>query len=193
MKKGIKELEKRLLDKAYEEAKKSVSKAKKARGRIIKQAREKAKEIEEEATKKGKRMLEVEKKRISSEKTIDEKKEYLMLRQRIFKRLREDLEKKFTEMLKKGEFNDWIKSKCKEITHTEKERMFFITREKDKEIYKEIVKGIENLSLKIESIEPGFLLRGEKREYDFRLHLLVENLVHENRKMIISVLGKENG
>lgn len=193
MKKGIKELEKKILDKAYDEANQLVSKAKKAKGRIIKIAREEAREIEEEAQNKGKKLLGIEKKRISSEKMIDEKKEYLSIRQKIIECLKEDLEKKFIEMLKNNEFREWVKSKCKEIIHTEKEKMVLVTREGDKKIYKEIVKELENLSLIIEPIESGFLLRGEKTEYDFRFNILAENLICENKNMIVSILCGENG
>lgn len=193
MKKGIKELEKKILDKAYDEATQLVSKAKKAKGRIIKIAREEAREIEEEAQNKGKKLLGIEKKRISSEKMIDEKKEYLTIRQKIIECLKEDLEKKFIEMLKNNEFREWVKSKCKEIIHTEKEKMVLVTREVDKKIYEEIVKELENLSLIIEPIESGFLLRGEKTEYDFRFNILAENLICENKNMIVSILCEENG
>ncbi|MBA7677161.1 MAG: hypothetical protein E3J23_03375 [Candidatus Stahlbacteria bacterium] len=193
MKKGIKELEKKILDKAYDEATQLVSKAKKAKGRIIKIAREEAREIEEEAQNKGKKLLGIEKKRISSEKMIDEKKEYLTIRQKIIECLKEDLEKKFIEMLKNNEFREWVKSKCKEIIHTEKEKMVLVTREGDKKIYEEIVKELENLSLIIEPIESGFLLRGEKTEYDFRFNILAENLICENKNMIVSILCEENG
>lgn len=193
MKKGIKELEKKILDKAYDEANQLVSKAKKAKGRIIEIAREEAREIEEEAQNKGKKLLGIEKKRISSEKMIDEKKEYLTIRQKIIECLKEDLEKKFIEMLKNNEFREWVKSKCKEIIHTEKEKMVLVTREGDKKIYKEIVKELENLSLIIEPIESGFLLRGEKTEYDFRFNILAENLICENKNMIVSILCEENG
>ena len=193
MKKGIKELEKKILDKAYDEATQLVSKAKKAKGRIIKIAREEAREIEEEAQNKGKKLLGIEKKRISSEKMIDEKKEYLTIRQKIIECLKEDLEKKFIEMLKNNEFREWVKSKCKEIIHTEKEKMVLVTREGDKKTYKEIVKELENLSLIIEPIESGFLLRGEKTEYDFRFNILAENLICENKNMIVSILCEENG
>jgi len=193
MKKGIKELEKKILDKAYDEANQLVSKAKKAKGRIIKIAREEAREIEEEAQNKGKKLLGIEKKRISSEKMIDEKKEYLTIRQKIIECLKEDLEKKFIEMLKNNEFREWVKSKCKEIIHTEKEKMVLVTREGDKKIYEEIVKELENLSLIIEPIESGFLLRGEKTEYDFRFNILAENLICENKNMIVSILCEENG
>lgn len=193
MKKGIKELEKKILDKAYDEATQLVSKAKKAKGRIIKIAREEAREIEEEAQNKGKKLLGIEKKRISSEKMIDEKKEYLTIRQKIIECLKEDLEKKFIEMLKNSEFREWVKSKCKEIIHTEKEKMVLVTREGDKKIYEEIVKELENLSLIIEPIESGFLLRGEKTEYDFRFNILAENLICENKNMIVSILCEENG
>lgn len=193
MKKGIKELEKKILDKAYDEATQLVSKAKKAKGRIIKIAREEAREIEEEAQNKGKKLLGIEKKRISSEKMIDEKKEYLTIRQKIIECLKEDLEKKFIEMLKNNEFREWVKSKCKEIIHTEKEKMVLVTRERDKKIYEEIVKELENLSLIIEPIESGFLLRGEKTEYDFRFNILAENLICENKNVIVSILCEENG
>ena len=193
MKKGIKELEKKILDKAYDEANQLVSKAKKAKGRIIKIAREEAREIEEEAQNKGKKLLGIEKKIISSEKMIDEKKEYLTIRQKIIECLKEDLEKKFIEMLKNNEFREWVKSKCKEIIHTEKEKMVLVTREGDKKIYEEIVKELENLSLIIEPIESGFLLRGEKTEYDFRFNILAENLICENKNMIVSILCEENG
>jgi len=193
MKKGIKELEKKILNKAYDEATQLVSKAKKAKGRIIKIAREEAREIEEEAQNKGKKLLGIEKKRISSEKMIDEKKEYLTIRQKIIECLKEDLEKKFIEMLKNNEFREWVKSKCKEIIHTEKEKMVLVTREGDKKIYEEIVKELENLSLIIEPIESGFLLRGEKTEYDFRFNILAENLICENKNMIVSILCEENG
>ncbi|MCK4321054.1 hypothetical protein KAX08_00850 [candidate division WOR-3 bacterium] len=193
MKKGIKELEKKILDKAYDEANQLVSKAKKAKGRIIKIAREEAREIEEEAQNKGKKLLGIEKKRISSEKMIDEKKEYLTIRQKIIECLKEDLEKKFIEMLKNNEFREWVKSKCKEIIHTEKEKMVLVTREGDKKTYKEIVKELENLSLIIEPIESGFLLRGEKTEYDFRFNILAENLIWEDKNMIVSILYEENG
>jgi len=193
MKKGIKELEKKILDKAYDEANQLVSKAKKAKGRIIKIAREEVREIEEEAQNKGKKLLGIEKKRISSEKMIDEKKEYLTIRQKIIECLKEDLEKKFIEMLKNNEFREWVKSKCKEIIHTEKEKMVLVTREGDKKIYEEIVKELENLSLIIEPIESGFLLRGEKTEYDFRFNILAENLICENKNMIVSILCEENG
>lgn len=193
MKKGIKELEKKILDKAYDGANQLVSKAKKAKGRIIKIAREEAREIEEEAQNKGKKLLGIEKKRISSEKMIDEKKEYLTIRQKIIECLKEDLEKKFIEMLKNNEFREWVKSKCKEIIHTEKEKMVLVTREGDKKIYEEIVKELENLSLIIEPIESGFLLRGEKTEYDFRFNILAENLICENKNMIVSILCEENG
>ncbi len=193
MKKGIRELEKKILDKAYDEATQLVSKAKKAKGRIIKIAREEAREIEEEAQNKGKKLLGIEKKRISSEKMIDEKKEYLTIRQKIIECLKEDLEKKFIEMLKNNEFREWVKSKCKEIIHTEKEKMVLVTREGDKKIYEEIVKELENLSLIIEPIESGFLLRGEKTEYDFRFNILAENLICENKNMIVSILCEENG
>jgi len=193
MKKGIKELEKKILDKAYDEATQLVSKAKKAKGRIIKIAREEAREIEEEAQNKGKKLLGIEKKRISSEKMIDEKKEYLTIRQKIIECLKEDLEKKFIEMLKNNEFREWVKSKCKEIIHTEKEKMVLVTREGDKKIYEEIVEELENLSLIIEPIESGFLLRGEKTEYDFRFNILAENLICENKNMIVSILCEENG
>lgn len=193
MKKGIKELEKKILDKAYDEATQLVSKAKKAKGRIIKIAREEAREIEEGAQNKGKKLLGIEKKRISSEKMIDEKKEYLTIRQKIIECLKEDLEKKFIEMLKNNEFREWVKSKCKEIIHTEKEKMVLVTREGDKKIYEEIVKELENLSLIIEPIESGFLLRGEKTEYDFRFNILAENLICENKNMIVSILCEENG
>lgn len=193
MKKGIKELEKKILDKAYDEANQLVSKAKKAKGRIIKIAREEAREIEEEAQNKGKKLLGIEKKRISSEKMIDEKKEYLTIRQKIIECLKEDLEKKFIEVLKNNEFREWVKSKCKEIIHTEKEKMVLVTREGDKKIYEEIVKELENLSLIIEPIESGFLLRGEKTEYDFRFNILAENLICEDKNMIVSILCEENG
>lgn len=193
MKKGIKELEKKILDKAYDEANQLVSKAKKAKGRIIKIAREEAREIEEEAQNKGKKLLGIEKKRIRSEKMIDEKKEYLTIRQKIIKCLKEDLEKKFIEMLKNNEFREWVKSKCKEIIHTEKEKMVLVTREGDKKIYEEIVEELENLNLIIEPIESGFLLRGEKTEYDFRFNILAENLICENKNMIVSILCEENG
>lgn len=193
MKKGIKELEKKILDKAYDEANQLVSKAKKAKERIIKIAREEVREIEEEAQNKGKKLLGIEKKRISSEKMIDEKKEYMIIRQKIIECLKEDLEKKFIEMLKNNEFREWVKSKCKEIIHTEKEKMVLVTREGDKKIYEEIVKELENLSLIIEPIESGFLLRGEKTEYDFRFNILAENLICENKNMIVSILCEENG
>jgi len=193
MKKGIKELEKKMLDKAAEEAEQLITRAKKARQRIIKKAREGGKVIEGEARKKGEGLLEIEKRRIVSEKLIDERKKSLTLRQKLFEFLITDVEERMLEMLKKGEFNGWIKSKCKEIIHTEKRGMTLITREEDKDIYEEIGEGIEDLKIEIESLEPGFLLRGEKIEYDFRFHLLGENLIRENRNLIISMLGVDNG
>jgi len=193
MKKGIKELEKKMLDKAAVEAEQLITRAKKARQRIIRKAREEGRVIEEEARKKGEGLLEIEKRRIVSEKLIDERKESLTLRQKLFEFLITDVEERMLEMLKKGEFNDWIKSKCKEIIHVEKGGMALITREEDKDIYEEIGEGIENLKIEIESLESGFLLRGEGIEYDFRFHLLGENLIRENRNLIISMLGVDNG
>ncbi len=190
MKKGIKELEKKILDRAYEEAEQLVSKTKKARERIIRMAREEAKEIEGEAKRKGEKNFEIEKKRIKSEKAIDERKGILIMHQKIFERLTLDLEEQLFEMLKNNEFNDWIKAKCEEIIRIEKDKMLFVAREEDMDIYKEIVDGIENISLIIEPIGPGFLLRGEKNEYDFRFRLLSQNLIHEHRKMVMSILGE---
>lgn len=193
MKKGIKELEKKILDKAAVEAEQLITRAKKARQRIIRKAKEEEKVIEEEAIKKGEGLLEIEKRRIVSEKLIDERKESLTLRQKLFEFLITDVEERMLEMLKKGKFNDWIKSKCKEIIHAEKGGMTLITREEDKDIYEGIGEGIEDLEIEIESLESGFLLRGEGIEYDFRFHLLGENLIRENRNLIISMLGVDNG
>ena len=188
MKKTIKDLENKILEKASLEAEQLISKAKKARERVIKAALEDAKEIEREAKKKGTESLDLEKKIISSEKIIDERKEYLFVRDKIFEQLIHDLEGVFQEMFDNDKFRSWIKSNCLEIVKAEKKKMILVTRKKDKKTFKQIIKGIKDLSLKDESIERGFLLRSEKNEYDFRFNVLARNLVHENRKMILSML-----
>ena len=193
MKKTIKDLENKILEKASSEAEQLISKAKKAKERIIKAALEDAKEIEREANKKGTESLDLEKKIISSEKIIDEKKEYLLVRDKIFEQLVHDLEGMFQEMLNSDKFGSWIKSKCLEIINAEKEKMILVTGKWDRKTFKQIIKGIKDLSLKDESIERGFILRSEKNEYDFRFSVLARNLVHENRKMILSMLDGLNG
>lgn len=193
MKKTIKDLENKILDKASSEAEKLISKAKKAKERVINAALDNAKEIEREAKKKGMESLDLEKKIISSEKIIDERKEYLLVRGKIFEQLIYDLERLFQEMLDNDKFKGWIKSKCLEIVNAEKEKMILVTRKEDKKTFIQIIKGIKDLSLKDESIERGFLLRSEKNEYDFRFRILARNLVHENSKMILSMLDGKNG
>jgi vacuolar-type H+-ATPase subunit E/Vma4 len=188
MKKTIKDLKNKILDKASSEAEQLISKAKKAKERIIRTALDDAKEIEREANKKGMESLDLEKKIISSEKVIDERKEYLLVRRKIFEQLINDLEVLFQEMLDDDKFRSWIKSKCIEIVNFEKEKMVLVTRREDKKTFKKIIKGIKDLSLKDEPIDKGFLIRSEKNEYDFRFNVLARNLVHENSKMIISML-----
>jgi vacuolar-type H+-ATPase subunit E/Vma4 len=188
MKKTIKDLEKKILNKASSEAEQLISKAKKAKERIIKAALEDAKKIEIEAKKKGTESLDLEKKIISSEKIIDERKEYLLVRDKIFEQLIHDLEGVFQKMLDNGRFRSWIKSKCIEIVNAEKEKMILVTRKEDKKTFEQIIKGIKDLSLNDELMERGFLLRSEKNEYDFRFNVLARNLVHENSKMILSKL-----
>lgn len=193
MKKGIEDLEKKIINKANEEAELVVSRAKKARLRILKGAKEEAKEIEEEAKKKGEEFFEKEKRRIISEKRIDEKKEILSVRQKVLDQLALDMEQCLLEMLKRDEMSEWIKSKCEEIIDKEREKMVLVTREKDKEIYEKIVKKIHNLMVGVEPIETGFLLRCEECEYDFRFNVISQNVIHRNRKIIVSMLGENSG
>jgi vacuolar-type H+-ATPase subunit E/Vma4 len=193
MKKGIEDLEKKILNKANEEAELVVSRAKKARLRILKGAKEEAKEIEKEAKKKGEELFEKEKRRMISEKRIDEKREILSVRQRILEQLTLDMEQCLLEMLKRNEMSEWIKSKIEEIVKGKREKVVLVTRKKDKEIYGKIVRKIHNLTLEIEPIGPGFLLRSEENEYDFRFNVISQNVIHRNRKMIVSMLGENNG
>ncbi len=193
MKKGIEDLEKKILNKANEEAELVVSRAKKARLRILKGAKEGAKEIEKEAKKKGEELFEKEKRRMISEKRIDEKREILSVRQRILEQLTLDMEQCLLEMLKRNEMSEWIKSKIEEIVKGKREKVVLVTRKKDKEIYGKIVRKIHNLTLEIEPIGPGFLLRSEENEYDFRFNVISQNVIHRNRKMIVSMLGENNG
>lgn len=193
MKKGIEDLEKKILNKANEEAELVVSRAKKARLRILKGAKEGAKEIEKEAKKKGEELFEKEKRRMISEKKIDEKREILSVRQRILEQLTLDMEQCLLEMLKRNEMSEWIKSKIEEIVKGKREKVVLVTREKDKEIYEKIVRKIHNLTVEIEPIGPGFLLRSEENEYDFRFNVISQNVIHRDRKIIISMLGENNG
>lgn len=191
MSKGIKELENKIKEKAEKEAGQLISRAKKARKRIIDRAEEEAEEIIRNARQKGKKMYEREQKKIHSEKIIDEKKEILTVREKIIDRVKNDLEKKLYGMMKKGEMNSWIENRCREIKEIEEDDLTFVTS--DEEIYRDIVKNLDGIQLKKEPVENGFLLRTRDEEYDFRLNVLIENLIKKNRISLMKEIEVENG
>lgn len=192
MKDNIKELEEKILKDAREEADTLVSRAKKARERILQQARSEAKEIKEQAKKEGEALFEKEEAKVSAKKEIDKKKSLFSLRRKIFDKLHEDISEKLLSMLKKGELNDWIKSSCKEIIKEEKE-VALVSSEENLSHLRKICKGVKGLSFKSESMLDGFLLRGEKNEYDFRFSLLAEKIIKENMSIVVDELGVIDG
>jgi vacuolar-type H+-ATPase subunit E/Vma4 len=192
MKDNIKELEEKILKDAREEADTLVSRAKKAKERILQQAWKEEKEIKEEAKREGESLFEKEKVRVSAKKEIDKKKGLFTLRKKIFKKLHEDLSERLISMLKDGELNDWIKSSCNEVIKKEKE-VVLVSAEENLNHLKKICKGMKGLKFKSESMTDGFLLRGEKEEYDFRFSLLAENIVKKNISMVVDKLEGNDG
>lgn len=193
MKKDIGELKERILKKAEAEVKQMVTHAKKARERILERAKEDSEEIQENARKKALEIFQLEERKIEAERTIQKRREELKIRGKIFDFMIRDLEDRIYEMLKKGELNSWIREEIKEIILLEGEKMTLVTKDKDKKLFKKLIKGIKGIQIKTTEMEPGFLLRGVKSEYDFRFHLLAKNLLDRNRKTVFSMIRLDNG
>lgn len=193
MKENIKELENKIIEKAEEEAENIISRAKKAQKRIIDKAKTQAGEILENARNEGKKMLETEKNKIQSEKVIDERKEILTAREETVKQIERDLREKILKKINNGELGKWIEKSCREIQKKEEKNLEMVVREEDIEIFRSIVKNIESISIKKEDIEPGFILRCQNNEYDFRISTLSRNLIQDNREILMKKLEGKNG
>jgi vacuolar-type H+-ATPase subunit E/Vma4 len=192
MKDDIKELKEKILSSARKEAENLLSRSKKAEERILVQAKEEEKKIKEEAEKKGKALFEKEKARMTSKRKMDEKKEFLSLRNRLFELLHEDLEQELVSMFKNGKLDGWIRSSAGEVVSEEK-KVVLVAGEKDLDNYKKICRGMEGLSFSGEPGMSGFLMRSEKNEYDFRFSLLADKIIKQNKKIIAVKLGVASG
>jgi vacuolar-type H+-ATPase subunit E/Vma4 len=192
MKDNIKELKEKIIGSARKEAENLISRSKKAEERILIQAREEEKKIKEAAEKTGKSLFEKEKARMTSKKKMDDKKEFLSLRNRLFELVLEDLEEELVSMFKSGKLDGWIRSCASDVVGEEK-KIALVAREEDLDNLKKICRGIEGLSFSDEPIMSGFLMRSEKNEYDFRFSLLSSNIVKKNIKMISGKLGVTSG
>ena len=192
MKKNITELREKIIGNAEKEAETMVSRAQKARDRILSQAKQEAEEIKREAEERGKALFEKEKSRIISRKKMDEKKKILILRKQFFEFLLVDLEKELISLLKKGKLDSWIKSCCENILK-EEDKISLLTGEKYIKKFKKICKDMKNINFKDEQIPPGFLIRGQDYEYDFRFSVLARNILERNRKNISDKLGVNYG
>lgn len=192
MKKNIEELKEKIIGNAEKEAEAVLSRARKAKGRILHKAKDETKQIKKEAEEKGKSLFEKEKSRIKSKKKMDEQKEKLLLRRQLVELVKLDLEKELLSMLKKGKLNVWILSRCKEILK-EEEKLSLIADKEYIDYFKEICKELKDIGLSEDKIKPGFLIRGEKNEYDFRFSVLSENIIKQKMEMIINRLGVGHG
>jgi vacuolar-type H+-ATPase subunit E/Vma4 len=192
MKNDVKELKGKIISDAKKEAESLISRAKKAEQRILIQAKEEEKKIKEEAEKKGKLLFEKEKARMDSKKKMDEKKGFFSLRNKLFGLLRKDLEEKLILMLKDGKLDNWIKSCASEVVDDEKKAVL-VAREKDLGSFRKICSGVEGLSFDYEPMLPGFLIRSEENEYDFRFSLLADNMIKQNMRIIAVRLGVTSG
>ncbi len=192
MKKDIEELKQKIIGNAEKEAEAVLSRSRKAKERIFRKAKDEVKKIKKGADEKGKSLFEKEKSRIKSKKQRDEQKEKILLRKQLIELVELDLEKELLSMLKNGKLNAWILSRCKEILK-EEEKLSLIADKEYLDYVQEICKELKNISLSEEKIKPGFLIRGENNEYDFRFSVLAENIIKKKTGIIIDKIGFDHG
>ncbi len=189
MKKDLADLENKIIERAQDKADHIVSRAKKAKQRLVNSAKEKAERINSSAEQEAKSWFKRQKDRVAYEQQISQKKKLLALREDIFTRFSRDVIAQLVHLFNQGEMTAWIRKQCKQILSSEQHDFTLICRQKDKPQYQKILQAQKKVTVKSGLKDPGFILRHQRIEYDFRFAVLTRNMLVREKNHIFAALN----